>query len=56
MKEQPKKVISLEGNWKGLSIKSVVICQKRKMLFGSGKGSRKIFSYDLERQTIEGDP
>lgn len=55
MEKQEDFSISIENKWKGVSVKSVIISQKKNTLFGSGKGSFNIFSIDLNTMNLKGN-
>ena len=47
--------ISIENLWSGISVKSVVISDIKKCLYGSGKGCYDIFVIDLETHNLNGN-
>lgn len=47
-------VISLEGLWRGVSIKTLSISPSQNNIFGAGKGSNSIFVFSITSGTLIG--
>jgi hypothetical protein len=47
-------VISLEGLWTGVSIKTLSVSTSQNNIFGAGKGSNSIFVFSMAKGSLTG--